>query len=525
MPFVILPKNHHLIVSKDMTNILNHYESWQFSSINILDPLLDSSQPALSFNTFIGELVRGLDGKIDLGRHPWPFEAQKDCQLSLAVCNKRLTYSFTSYHNVLYLESEADSYFLYVCNTIRPTVPLVAFALLSCSSDQLVLSLPFINDKNWQSFDIVSRFSGSFPGEGLQSRLARHKAFKSINRAQALLLCTYKNNHLGHYILNDIGPSNDIFPYLRQSKGKLELARINPGFVTNEAETSFIAGKLSDETLVRHFPGVFSMNKYAKDNSLGLFFLHGANVENSLSLNVIEYIEEVSDSHDRLCVIKENLQKYSATIVVSIRTGNRAALNIEEVAEMCFLSLSKDLQRSSLFLIDGLASQVNEPRNNTTANLSMDEELKLAQSIVDKITLRGGAAISIVGMNLLEQLAWMQNVILVVGHISSASVKYLCLLGKPQLLHSSTGKSSTRLSINPWNEGVDIIFGKAYKESTHPVEIFTSKDCVAEVVPLDSPGSFSESKLASRSNYLLNSKMVASLFYAFFWGLHKVSKN
>lgn len=508
-----------------MTNTLDHYESWQFSSINIIDPLLDPSQPALSFNTFVSELVRGLDREIDLGRHPWPFSALKDCQLSTALCSQRLTYSFTSYHNVLYLESETDSYFLYVCNTVRPTVPLVSFALITCGSDQLVLSLPFINDKNWQSFDIVSRFSGSFPGEGLQSPLARLKAFKSVNRAQALLLCTYKNNHLGHYILNDIGPSNDIYRYIKQSKGKLELARINPGFVADEAETSFIAGEPSDKALVRHFPGVFSMNKYANTNNYGLFFLHGANVENSLSLDVLKYIEQVSDSHDDLCMIKENLQMYSTIIVVSIRAGNRAALNISEVAEMCFLSLSIDLQRSALFLIDGLAAQTNEPKNNTTANLSMDEEVKLAQSIVERITLKGGVAMSLVGMNLLEQLAWMQNAMFVVGHISSASVKYLCLLGKPQLLHSSNGKASIPSSINPWNEGVDIIFGKAYKESTHPVEIFTSRDCVAEVVPLDLPGSFSQSKLASRSNYVLDPKMVASMFYAFFWGLQKVSKG
>lgn len=518
-------ENPCFISPRVMTLTPDHYESWQFSSINIIDPLLDPSQPALSFNAFISELVRGADREIDLGRHPWPFEAQRDCQLSTELCSQRLTYSFTSYHNVLYLESEANSYLLYVCNTVRPTVPLVSFALISCGSDQLVLSLPFINDKNWHSFDILSKFSGSFPGEGLQSPLSRLEAFKSVNRVQSLLLCTYKNNHLGHYILNDIGPSNDIYRYIKKSKGKLELARINPGFVADEAETSFIAGKLSEETLVRHFSGVFSMNKYTKDNNIGLFFLHGANVENSLSLNVLEYIDEVSDSHDRLCLIKENLQKYSTTIVFSIRTQNRSALNIEEVVEQCFLSLPKDLQRSSLFLIDGLASQVNAPGNNTTANLSMDEELELAQSIVEKITLRGGAARSLVGLNLLEQLAWMQNATLVVGHISSASVKYLCLLGKPQLLHSSNGKHSVPLEISPWNVGVDIIFGKAYKESTHPVEIFTGKDCVTRVVLPYSHGSFSQSQLASRSNYVLNANIVAFMFYAFFWGLQRVSKN
>jgi hypothetical protein len=137
-------KNPCFISPRVMTLTPDHYESWQFSSINIIDP----KQPALSFNALVNELVRGLDSEIGLTSHPWPFDALKDCQLSAMLCCQRFSYSFTAYHNALFLESEVESYYLYVCNTVRPPPPLISLALLSCGSDQLVLSLPFANDKS-----------------------------------------------------------------------------------------------------------------------------------------------------------------------------------------------------------------------------------------------------------------------------------------------------------------------------------------------------------------------------------------
>lgn len=492
------------------------YAVWDFRYIKIVDPLAFSGFYPLTFNSFIGEVARASDhGKIDLAKHPWPFSATKDCRLAAELCHQPLAFSFTTYENVLLLRSERESYFLFACNTILPTVPLIAFALISLDSDQLFLFLPSAADKAWLSLDIISKFSASFPGEGLQTRAARDEAFRSVTLAQKLHLCTYKNNHLGHYILNDLGPSNDIFHLINGSAGKLILARINPGFLPDDAEDSFIAGELLPNPSILHFTGLFAMKSHIAASKSGLICLHGANVESSLALAVKNYLQKACVCNNMFPLSKENESAFAEIFVISIRVGNRAALNISEVTELCFLSLPRRLQKHSLFLIDGMASQHNASTSNTTASLSMQGEVELAQSIVELITLRGGNAFSLVGMSLLEQLAAMQNATMVLAHISSASVKYLCLLGKPQLLHSASGKRSLPSTGNLWNEGVDIIFGKAYKESEHPVEIFTDISCVTRVVPELSNG-LEQLTPRNRSNYVLDAKIVALMFYSLY---------
>lgn len=407
------------------------------------------------------------------------------------------TLLFANTPNTFILRGDDCAYLLLVSSYSNQFNSL-ALALFSAESRCIYLSLPVLARKLHPSHptylhSILSLFSDAI-----------HKSLQADFRDQPDSFPLVKNcilyfspaPHLGHYVLNGLGPSIAASDFFR----RIQSHEINSNIILATRTNGYIDDSLEKDIL--RFPGLhlqlgedMGIQKYAQGLPAALFNVAASIVPDSIPLSVRKILNPIKPFDEALTVIG-----------VGVRGGTRQALNLPDLVERLSRTLiSRGL--SPHIIVDGLASSVNNSET-TTAKLDITEEQRIGDYLASRLREIGCTATSVIGMSLLDQLNLLQHCKAYIGHMGSSSAKSLWLLGIKTITHGPHELiekwfvPSTKKTLHALPVG--LVFQNAHRnlaESSQSLEVFVPGDCISEVLG-------GEEK--QRPNYLLNVERTAA---------------
>ena len=300
------------------------------------------------------------------------------------------------------------------------------------------------------------------------------------NNKSKCLLFFGTDTHLGHHILNRLGPAKNCCDLIKNKRIKgVSVALLEGQFFSPDFELSLLGGNKRN---VRVFKNKKRYLMYSQNNNLAVFKIKGAEVTQSINQSVLNLLKEKSSN-------PKIINHHSLTIGVGLRVGSRQAINIKDCIED-FLKLQPVKNFKFNFIFDGLGqSSLNSIRS--TALLSMSDELDLANECIRLVESYGHVGYSIVGLTIEQQLLSLYKADFIIGHQGSSSSKYMWLLGKTTVIHGPFFSKSSCYTSNLEPVGLD--FANAYRFEKSPKELRILASSV-------------EKSVNKRSNYYIDKK-------------------
>jgi hypothetical protein len=488
----------------------------QLSKLYAFDPVDLLKRPAISLQDLVLHiLLAQSDGWQGPVIPPWPFCPPYD--LGLADVDCRVSVRLSQHKNTFVLHTPGDRYLLHILNTPLPTHPPLTLLLISEQLNSAVVTFPFATLPQWKETALQQRLLEQVPFIW-NSRAAREALFNGLTEPKTCLISTFFSFHLGHYVVNDLGPSTALYDLLKLKPLFFRLARINCGYLQPDTESAVISGEQAQNSLVHFFPSLSAFENHVQQHGLAVLSLWGAHVEPNLSQNTIKLLQgkefQSSDRNDRF---RTSALRSRIVIGVGVRGGTRQALNLDEVIEAIVKTFHPHEYADICLVIDGLAAKKVDNEAGSSKLLSVEAEHLIVASILSRLDSLGVKIVSVIDEPLESQLNCLMHCHVIIGHTGSSSAKYLCLLNKPQLLHSPRGVDS-RLPKQPWLCGIGICFGRAFRGSEHAIELYTPSAFVKETEKSDRGG-------VGRVNYRLDPDLMAAMFHGFYSGLRALQAS
>jgi hypothetical protein len=312
--------------------------------------------------------------------------------------------------------------------------------------------------------------------------------------------------------VNDLGPSTALYNLLKLNPSFFRLARINCGYLLPGTESAVISGEQTQNSLVHFFPSLSAFENHVQQHGHAVLSLWGAHVEPNLCQNTIKLLQEKKvqpgERNDRF---RTTALHSRIVIGVGVRGGTRQALNLDEVIDAIVKTFHPHEYSDICLVIDGLAANKVDNESSPTRLLSVEAEHLIVAGISSRLESLGVKIVSVIDEPLESQLHCLMHCQIIIGHTGSSSAKYLCLLNKPQLLHSPSG-IAPMLAKQPWLCGIGLWFGRAFRGSEHAIEVYAPSSFVKETEKTARGG-------IGRVNYRLDPDLMAAMFYGFYSGL------
>ena len=308
---------------------------------------------------------------------------------------------------------------------------------------------------------------------------------------------TNVHDHLGHYVLNYLGP---IVSYIADgffaSESPLLISARESYLGRHEHITIIpsVPNYPNPPNNVVHINNVTEALEFCNSRNAGLFFLSGSRVSSALSFAVHACLTE-----NFIPSIKDE-EHHTLRIGVGLRGGTRMATNLIDILSATVRRLSEHVNPAEIhFIFDGMC-KATEPKNTSTALLSLEEELAQSTSISNLLADMGCKSYSVVGKPLIDQLARLNETDAIITHNGSGSAKYLWLLNKPTIvLDNRYGMPREYCSSSDadTDSHVGLFFGRAFRGEPHATEFYIPSHCLTTAKD-------SELSDDSRGNFVLD---------------------
>jgi hypothetical protein len=396
------------------------------------------------------------------------------------LCNSDwLHLHLTRYPNVLRIVGNChEALISAVC--INPQFPLVAIALICRDTSVAYLTIPLARKRPRVAKGLVNKFRSYLGG----SKLKLLDIFLDKQVPSLCYLDISSIPHLGHYVLNSLGPAVQSIALVKSTNGPIKLARLDNGYLTSRQEAWLLDPSPLSSEWIEYFSSKEEMMRHIQSEGHSLFSLHGSSVDLSLAITTNSILENIPNfSEGALARGWQALSPRSLVIGVGLRGGSREALNLGDLIEALQVEMARR-GKNAFYVLDGMAESVQNSQLSTRL-LSEDLERELAISILDRVASKGGNGISIVGWPLMDQLAVLRQCSLVIGHQGSSSAKYMWMLGLTTIIHKPTETHPAAPRFMPSLHGVDLNFQTAYRGSIAPQEYHLPMSLISAMPPKD----------------------------------------
>ena len=266
----------------------------------------------------------------------------------------------------------------------------------------------------------------------LQTPSSRKSMKKFLNQSfstykpKKCLLCFPSITHLGHNVMNTLGPLVYFAEnYTNKKKyDSFELC-ISKKIFTSKSHVIKLIG---DQYNLNFIDDYKQFDTYSKASKFAAFQLNACIVPPSLSIKTKKYL---SDSYSSLTKsTSDNL----INIAIGVRGGSRQAMNLQDVVyELCNQLRIKNINIQ--FIIDGMSESLFASSTKSTAEIDLNLEKRIANDIHQLIIENNFQCKNIVGIPLENQLNELRRCDLIIGHQGSLSAKYAWLLGIDTIIH------------------------------------------------------------------------------------------
>lgn len=514
--------NHLLSIPADFVSLalvlMNSFQmtadrlaiDWELDKIQVLDPIVQCKKPAITLQNLILTILHAQKDGLKPTEHPWPFHPPYD--LGLADTHNRVDLKLCQHRNTFVLDASSDLYLLHILNTASLTQPCLSLLLISEQRNSAVITVPFSDRPHfWKRLTLKQRLQERVPFHW--SRLSERKElYNMLREPSQCLISTFINYHFGHYVVNDLGPAVALYQHIESIPSFFKLARVDCGYLTPDSENFVLSGRHDDNELINFFSSPSSLDSYVEQHDLSVLSLWGCHVEPTLSINLTRLLlsreSQLVDDLDRNLTGK---LRSRIVIGIGVRGGTREALNLDEVVDAIIAMYQRHEYADICLVIDGLAANPADEEPSPTRKLAIEKEHLVAKRISDRVGALGVKTLSVIGQSLEWQLYCLMHCQVIIGHIGSSSAKYLCMLNRPQLIHSPSGMPPRTSLKDPWLRGINLYFGVSFRGVEHAVELYTPRSFVIDTQ--DSIGG------PARDNYRLDPGLMAAMFHGFYSGL------
>ncbi|MDC3011322.1 hypothetical protein OAZ24_03730 [Synechococcus sp. AH-736-G21] len=255
----------------------------------------------------------------------------------------------------------------------------------------------------------------------------------SKTKPKKCLLCFPSITHLGHNVMNTLGPLvYFVENYTNDEKyAPIELFISKNNVFTSRSHVKELVGDQFNVNFVENYEQV---DEYSRQNRFASFQLNACIVPPSLSKKTRKYLSNSYSSP------RELSSDNAITLAIGVRGGSRQAMNLQDVIhELC-----KQLRKNNMniqFVIDGMSKSSFASSSKSTAEIDLDLEKRIAYDIHQLILDNNFQCDNIVGIPIEKQLNELKRCDLIVGHQGSLSAKYAWLLGVDTILHGPVNLS------------------------------------------------------------------------------------
>lgn len=436
--------------------------SLELSCVEISDPAAQSRKVLPVFEDFVRLLAcfanRPFSCSEELQRiYPDPCE-------SIGIgSSEDLRLHWTRYHNILRIKGDNIDALL-IPQNLGQQFPLLAMLFIVSGSENAYLSIPNRSHPNISAIPLAKQFARLLPG----GRSGIEKIFNDTIRPKKCYIFLPSSPHLGHYVMNSLGPAAKALAIIRAADASISIARVENGFLSLEHEAWLLDPAPPPSRFIEHFPTIQDLEHSARDGNHAFVSLYGSSVDMSLAITTQRLIKQCI-SLTRRATSRGSIPPNSDELVlgISLRGGTREAINLCDVVENLLKALS--IRGEKVFLvIDGLAASCHN-NISTTANLSQARESSIAANLLDAAVKFGCRGISLVGWPLMDQLTCLSYCDVVVAHVGSSSAKSMWLLGLKTIIHSPSPPIFPRPR-RPELQPVGLQFRHAYRGDPCPRE-------------------------------------------------------
>jgi hypothetical protein len=362
--------------------------------------------------------------------------------------------------------------------SIHPQFPLVAIALICRDTFVAYLTIPLASRRPAIAKGLENRFR-SFLG-GSKSKLLEIFSDQRVPRLCYLDISSIP--HLGHYVLNSLGPAVQAMALIKATDGPIKLARLENGFLTSRQETWLLDPSPMTSEWIEYFSSKEELLRHIQAEGQSLFSLNGSSVDLSMAITMNRILENIPEFSDGAKARGwKELSPQVLTIAVGLRGGSREALNLADVIEAFQVEMARR-GKVVFYVLDGMAESTQNSLLSTRL-LSEDSEKAMAMSILGRVASKGGNGISIVGWPLIDQLAVLRQCALAIGHQGSSSAKYMWMVGLTTIIHKPIETNHAAYRFLPALHGVHLNFQVAYRGNIAPPEFHLPMSLVRAMPP------------------------------------------
>jgi hypothetical protein len=389
------------------------------------------------------------------------------------------------------------------------------------SADSLYLFIPQPGSGTFST--LVRIFNRLFGGQGLEvlgEYRKRQEAYATIQlRDRYIHILPFWQEHLGHYILNYLGPLSygiSSGRYLNQdyvfiSKNLSHLGPFERDLIEHIESYGRIKGKIIYVDTVKE-----AMSHAASLGSYGILLLEDSIVPLALAESVSRVLQR--DSKPTSISLMQDNASQSLVIGVGLRGGTRMIVNLASLLENLTNILFTKIPNLRLhYIFDGMCS-LHRPEVGSTSQLSLDRELEEYHVIRSKLLMLNATTSSTIALPLYEQILSLSSAHVILAHNGSGSAKYSWLLNKYVFVlnnqfHEPAWYSSWKDS--QWYGQVGLKFCRAFRKDVHSPEYYLPKTLLTPAP--ENKRDFKDGATGytdygrSRGNHLINAERAATL--------------